>query len=312
MAAATAARRGIEPALALAIGVQVIWALQVVVVKWAVGIWESLAYAGIRFAVGGLLFAAFVLWREGSLRVTRRHAWRIALCSAIGVLFNQVTFMRAAETTTAATISLMMASAPAFAAIFAAMAGHERVGRRHWAGVVVAVLGVALILRGGGADLDFSSLEGDIWALLAASSFALFTVLLRPVVAEYSASRVSALSLLMGGGMLLVISWPSILRQDYGALGPGAWGALLYSMVIALLITNLIWFGAVRKIGAARVTALMPLQPAAGVVLAVLLLGESVHPLELLGGSIVIAGVLLTIRRRPAATTASAPPGCSR
>lgn len=309
-AAAAATRRGADIAIALATLVQVIWALHIVIVKWSLGAgWSPLAYMALRFAIGSVLFAVWVLWREGSLRVAPRHLAALALCSTIGILLNQIAFTRAAQATTAATIALMMAAAPACAAAFAVLARQERVGLRHWLGVGLAIVGVAMILESGGGPLDLSSIEGDLWALGAAASWALYGVILRPLVGIYSASRVSAWTLLAGAPMLVAVGWDDLHAQDWSGLGPSQWGAFAYSTVAALLVTNVIWFSAIQKVGAARITALMPLQPVAGVVLAVVLLGEEVAPLALAGGSLVIVAVLATTRRepRPDATATARP-----
>lgn len=302
MAVGAGPRRHVEPALALAALTQVIWALGIVVTKWSIGAgWEPLAYTCLRFGGGAILFAIYVIWREGSLRVDRSAVPRVLVCAAIGIFANQLAFMQSAQHTTAATISLMMAAAPAAGAVITVIAGQERIGPLHWAGVGLAVVGVALILEGSGGDLDLTSLQGDLWALGAAFTWALYSVLVRPLVSRYSASRISALMLLAGAPMIWAVGWPQVAEQDWGALTALDWAALLYASVVALLVTNVLWFGAISRLGAARVTALMPLQPVAGVVLGVVLLGEQVTPLALVGGTLVIVAVLATTRpRQPA------------
>ena len=113
---------------------------------------------------------------------------------------------------------------------------------------------------------------------------------------RYSAARISALILLVGAPMLLPFAWPQLARQDYGALDTGHWSALVYSCLLALVLTNFIWFHAVHRAGAARTTAVMPLQPVFGALMAFLLLGERLAPLEWIGGLVAIAGVVITQR----------------
>jgi drug/metabolite transporter (DMT)-like permease len=288
-------RRG-DAVLAPLVLVMVIWALNVTIVKWAVDAWEPLAFSFLRFAVGGGLFAGWVLWREGSLRVARRDVPLLLLAAAFGIFLNQLCFMYATVYAPAGVISLLMATAPAFAAVAAAVLGLEVIRRGHWLGLAVAGVGVLLVLWGSGASLELSSIRGDLLALGMAASWAWYSVAIRPLMRRYSATRISALVLLLGAPMLLPFSWGQLGRQDYGALDAGLWGALAYSCLVALVFTNLIWFDAVHRAGTARTTAVLPVQPFVGAVLAFLLLGERLAALEWIGGALVIAGIVVTQR----------------
>ena len=68
-----------------------------------------------------------------------------------------------------------------------------------------------------------------------------------------------------------------------------------------MLVTNLLYFRSLRRVGAARATLYMYLQPFLAVVFAAVLLGEEVAVIQLAGGLVIIAGVALG-RPRPAAT----------
>ncbi len=122
-------------------------------------------------------------------------------------------------------------------------------------------MGVVLVIAGSGATLSFMSIRGDLLALGMGATWAWYSLAVRPLMRRYSAARISALILLVGAPMLLPFAWPQLARQDYGALDTGHWGALVYSCLLALVLTNFIWFHAVHRAGAARTTAVMPLQP---------------------------------------------------
>jgi drug/metabolite transporter (DMT)-like permease len=270
------------------------WALNVTIVKWALGQWLPLAYSFDRFVVGTILFAGWVLLREGSLRVQRADLPMLACAGAVGIFGNQIAFMYATTYTSATTVSLLMATAPGFAALAAWVLGHERVTRRHWIGLGVAAAGTVLVLRGSGARLDLTSLRGDLCALAMGASWALYSVLIRPLMGRYSASRISAIVLVVGTPMILPFAWSQVARQDYGSLTTGAWAAVVYSLFFSLLFTNILWFGAVHRGGAARATAVLPLQPFLGALFALLFLGERVTPLEWIGGLVIVAGIGFT------------------
>lgn len=276
------------------------WALNVIVVKWAVGQWSPLTYSFWRLCIGAVLALAIVKATEGSIGIERRDVPLVVGSALIGIVINQLGFMYATTYTTATTISLVLASIPAFAAVTASLMGHERIGQRHWMGIGVAALGTAIVLEGGPGELDLTSLRGDLLALIAAATWGIYSVLVRPLFTRYSPNRVSTVVLCAALPMMAVVSAPQVVSQDYGSITAGGWGALLFSVFFGLVFTNILWFGAIHRGGAARATAVMPIQPFLGALFAFVLLDETVTWLQIAGGVVVVLGIWLT-RRRPLA-----------
>ncbi len=277
------------------------WSLNFTVVKWGLDEWKPLAYSFDRYAVGTVLFAAWVLVREGSLRVRRADVPLLVVAGAVGIFGNQVAFMYATASTSAATVALLMAVTPALTALAALLLGQERVSARHWVGLLAAAAGAALVLHGSGASLTFASMRGNLLALLMAVTWAMYTVLVAPLMGRYSASRISALVLLVGTPLMLPFAWTQVVGQDYGSLSVGAWGAVTYSLLFSLVLTNILWFGAVHQGGASRASVLLNLQPFLGALFALALLGEAVGGEQWLGGLVIVAGILITQRAGRAA-----------
>jgi len=270
----------------------ILWSINYATTKFAYRAWEPLAFSATRFLVAGVAFALVVLWREGSLRVRRADVPLVVGAAFVGILLNQLTFAYAIKNTTAGNVALILASAPAFAALFAMLAGHDHVRPRHWLALGISVAGVCLVVQGG-AGVKGAGYLGDLLAVGAAITWAAYSVMLRPLFARYSASRISALMVAVGSGMLLPFGLPQMLSQDWGAVGPLHLTAWAYSAVFPLLVTNLLYFRALRHIGASRATLYMYLQPFLAVVFAAVLIGEDVAPLQVAGGLVIILGVSL-------------------
>jgi drug/metabolite transporter (DMT)-like permease len=278
----------------------VLWSLNYATTKYAFGEWLPLAFSVTRFCVAGLLFSLIVLWREGSLRVQRSDVRWVVATAAVGILLNQLTFNYAVDKTTAGNTALILASSPAFAALFASLAGHEHVRPRHWAALGVSVAGVGLVIQGG-SGVAGVSLLGDLLAVGAAVTWAAYSVMLRPLFGRYSAARISALMVSIGGVMLIPFSLPQLSEQNWGdltGLHVAAWG---YSTIFPVLVTNLLYFRALRTIGASRATLYMYLQPFLGALFAAWLLGEQVTVVQILGGLVIVGGVSMG-RLMPGAT----------
>jgi drug/metabolite transporter (DMT)-like permease len=293
-------RRRLDSPDAMLLVANVLWALSYAITKRAYDAWEPLAFSSTRFAFAGLLFASLILWREGSLRVSRADIPLVVAAASVGILLNQLTFTYAVDNTTAGNVALILGSAPAFAALFAMLAGHEHVGGRHWLALGVSVAGVALVVEGG-AGVKGAGYLGNLLAVGAAITWAGYSVLLRPLFVRYSASRISALMIVVGAGMLFPFAAPQIVSQDWSAIGPYDASAWLYTALGPLLLTNLLYFRSLRRIGASRATLYMYLQPFLAVIFAAILIGEDVTLVQVVGGIVIIVGVSLG-RLMPGAT----------
>jgi drug/metabolite transporter (DMT)-like permease len=270
----------------------VLWSLNYATTKYAFERWNPLAFSGIRFTVAGLAMAAIVGWRERGLGVARGDVPRVVLAGATGIFINQVTFNYALDYTAAANVALILGAAPAFTAAFAVALGHERVRPVHWIALGVSLFGVALVVQGG-AGLQGFSLKGDVLAIGAALSWAAYSVMLRPLFGRYSAMRLSTLMILVGAVLMAPLAATQLATQDFASLGPLDWGALAYSTVFPLVVTNVLYFAALRRVGASRATLFMYLQPFLGALFAALLLSETIGAIQLVGGVFIVGGVAL-------------------
>lgn len=284
--------RRLESADAMLVSANILWSLNYATTKYAFRAWSPLAFSGTRFLVAGILFSALVRRREGTLAVRRADVPLVVAAAAVGILLNQLTFTYAVKHTTAGNVALILASAPAFAALFASMLRHEHVRPRHYLALAVSVSGVLLVIEGGSGVHGFSLL-GDLLAVGAALTWAGYSVMLRPLFARYSAGRISALMIVIGSGMLVPFALPQLASQDWAGLGTLHVGAWAYSTVFPLLVTNLLYFRSLRRVGASRATLYMYLQPFLGAVFAAVLLGERLTAGQVAGGVVIVAGVSL-------------------
>jgi len=279
----------------------VLWSLNYATTKYAFERWNPLAFSGVRFAAAGLAMAAIVLKLEGSLRIDRRDVPRVVLAGATGIFLNQLTFNYALDYTAAANVALILGASPAFTAAFVVALGHERVRPLHWLALGVSLSGVALVVQGG-SGLEGFSLRGDLLAIGAAVTWAAYSVMLRPLFGRYSAMRLSTLMILVGAVLMAPLSARQLAAQDFGSIGALRYGALVYSAIFPLVVTNVLYFGALRRVGAARATLFMYLQPFLGALFAALLLGEHIAVVQVAGGVVIVGGVALgrlgRLRRR--------------
>jgi drug/metabolite transporter (DMT)-like permease len=100
----------------------------------------------------------------------------------------------------------------------------------------------------------------------------------------------------MSGGVLaLLFASPAALAAtQWGAIGPSAWAALLYSSVIAMVIAYLFWYRGLRLLGPTKTAVYTNLQPAIAIVVAWIFLHESPTTWQGVGTGTIMTGIYLT------------------
>jgi drug/metabolite transporter (DMT)-like permease len=279
-----------------------LWALNLTVTRYIVthGM-QPLAYATTRYACAAVIFVTVTLILERTLRIDRRAAGVMAIATAL-LVTNQLGFVYSLRHTTASVVGLVLGATPIFAALFGLALGRERVGGRFWLGAIVSTAGVALVAIGAGGELSGDML-GFVLAVLTAATWACYSVLIAPLMATYSPYRVSALVLAGTGLALAIVGAPQTASQDWN-LGAEVWALFAFATLGPLVLTNVLWFRSLYRIGPARATLATNLQPFVAAIFAVILLGESMTALQVAGGVLVAVGIVLARRRAAPPVTA--------
>jgi drug/metabolite transporter (DMT)-like permease len=274
-----------------------LWALNFTASKYILDHgFRPLTYSGIRYTLASLIFLAIVLPRERSLRVERRDLALVA--GAIVLLFlNQIGFVFALDLTTATTVALLFGTLPIFTALIARLVGMERLSRRFWIAAVLSFTGVALVTVGSGNSLS-ANLGGDLLAIMSAATWGGYSVALAPLMRRYSPYRLSAIFLVVVSVALLTAGAPQLEDQGFDLSGL-VWLSFVYAVLGPLVITNLLWFSAIDRVGPSRASLFANLQPFLAAVIALLILHENLNRLQFAGGLLIAAGIVFSRGRQP-------------
>ncbi len=273
-----------------------LWALNLSVTKYILehGL-EPLSYATARYALAAVIFVALALSAQRTLRIERRHA-SVLLVAALLLWLNQVCFVLALDATTASTIGLLIGTIPIFAALFGVVLGRERLGRRFWTAAAISSVGVALVAVGAGSDVSGGYWGGILLGLVTAATWAAYSVAVTPLMQTYSPSHVSAIVISGAWVLIALVGLPVTTSQDWD-VGWEIWTLLLLATIGPLVLTNILWFRVLHRIGPARATLAANLQPFVAAVLAVVLLSEPLGPVQIAGGALIAVGIVVARRR---------------
>ena len=272
----------------------VIWSLNFTVTKYALQHgFKPLAYSGVRFGAAALLFIGVTQARERSFRMRRVDLLFLAGAAMIGIFLNQVTFVYGTKLTTAATVALIFGTMPILTAMFARVAGIEALHPRFWLAALTCFGGVVLVAIGAKGGVS-GNLWGYLLALAGAVTWAAYSVAIAPLMRNYTASRLSAYALTIGAIPLIIAGGPQLVSEDYGSLSWLVWLAYAFAVVGPLFLTNLLWFNAINRVGPSRAALYTNLQPFLGAIFALLILSESMTRLQVVGGLLIAAGIVLS------------------
>jgi drug/metabolite transporter (DMT)-like permease len=280
----------------------VIWAFNITVTRYVLTHgFRPLAYASIRYTGAVLLTVALALVLEGTLAVGGRANARLIAIAAAVLFLNQLAFVYSLRLATGTTVALILGTTPTFTGLVSIAVGLERPAPEFWAGALVTFGGVALVALGSHGGLS-SHVGGELLAVGLSVSWAVYSVTIAPLMRRHSPYRVSALVLLAMSVPLLAVAGPQLGEQDYG-FGWLVWLALAFAIVGPLTLTNVLWFSSIDRIGPSRATLVSNLQPFLAAVFAYVILSERISGLQVAGGVLILAGILLERVRRSAPVT---------
>jgi drug/metabolite transporter (DMT)-like permease len=299
MDAALALERRQAPAhLALA-SVVVVWAGAFSAIKALTD--HGLAPADIailRYAVAAPGFVVLLARAGGLPGLTRRDAVRVAAAGLLVVVGYHVSLNAGTVLTTAGTAALIVALAPGMTLALTVALGVERAGTRLIAGLGLAFLGVVVvILLGAGGELSFANAKGPLIVLGAPLSFALYNILLQPLLGRYDLLALTAAVSLVGTlGLLPFVRRGTV--ESVAGISLGNAALVLYLGVVCTLLGYAVWNVGLRGLGPTRSVAYAYAIPPIAVAIGAVVLDEPVTVWLALGGALVLGGVAAAQRSR--------------
>ena len=279
----------------------------------AMAIFAKAAYDGganvptllaVRFTLAALLLWALVL-RAGPTRsftAVRRSPWP---AFGLGVLYavEASAFFFALTRIDAALAELLLYGYPAVVVIAAALLGREALTRARVQALVLSGVGLALVLAAGGIS------EVDGLGVLAALSSALlysgYVLAGERVLADVDPLVVSA----------QVASAAAICFLGYGAatqsidlgMNAEAWVATLAVTILSTVVAIVAFLKGIQLVGAGTATIVSTVEPVFTVGLAMVVLGERLSPVQLVGGLFVLAALTRLSGPAPGSVTEHEP-----
>ena len=245
----------------------------------------------LRYAIAAPGFG-YILWRARGLPgLTRGDAARVAAAGLLVVVGYHMFLNVGTRYTTSGIAALVVALAPGMTMVLAFALGLDRITTRRILGLVVAFAGVAIVIGfGSGRELSLESAKGPLIVLGAPLAFALYNVILKPLLSRYDLLALTAASSLVGIVGLAPFARGSTIDAVADATATEA-ALLLYLGVLATLLGYIFWNLGLKGLGPTRAVtytyAISPLAVAFGAIF----LDEPVTIWLALGAILVVGGI---------------------
>ena len=262
-----------------------------------------------RWTVAFLVFTPFVLRRFlKDWPILKKHLPYLVITAFIGVtVFNTLIYI-AGHTTTVINLSLISITFPVFIIVLSRILFKERITGAKIIGIILVAFGVIVIITKGSPTLLFE-LEffiGDIWMLLAAMIFAVYSILLKKKPAEINILSFQYTTFAMGLAMLLPFYLIELAIVPPTTYTSEAIYSIVYIGIGASLMAFILWNKAIATIGPVKSGMIYYTILLFSGFLAFLILKEELAIVHFYSAILIISGILLSNYNRGAKMPPSA------
>ena len=274
----------------------IVWAGSYSVVKVALAEIPPLTFVAVRCTAGGVLMLLLARGLGVPIRLLRHDVPRIALLGCIGIGAGQGLWAMGLERTSASNTSILLSLGPIFMLLYLNLLGRQRASALQWTGVLVAMAGTVVLVAGQGHSLSLSqrTLQGDLLMLAVPMISAAYNLGLVRILARYDPRVVAGYVFFFGALVVWPLAFRATVALDWAAISWRAWLGFAYGLLLSLMVGYLLWYRALRSIGAVSTVTYQYLQPILGVLFASVYIGEKITLPLVVGSLIVLSGIVLT------------------
>lgn len=284
----------------------VAWGTNIPVVKQAMQVLNPWVFNASRlFLAAIVLGVAMVIERSYRRSVSAENSlrpflWRrFVLFSLLNGFFYQYFFFQGITRTTAGNTALLLSSMPMWTAILSFIFLRERLPRVTWYGLLITMIGTVIVTtQSGKVDLSAQYLQGNLFILAGAFTWASATVISRPLLQIWSPLKVSFWSSLLTMPLHVAMAWTAFPQATPTLQEPAVFIAIIYSGAISTGLAYATWHSGVRQLGGSHAAVYQNLVTLVAVLGSWLFLKEPFTVPQMLGGVAIVVGLLVMRRGR--------------
>ncbi|MCI7734071.1 MAG: DMT family transporter [Dysosmobacter sp.] len=237
-----------------------------------------------------LLLAVFAVKDRGVFRVRREHLKYFFGTGIISVVLFTSCYFSCQKICSLAVASILLYTAPSFVVILSAILWKEPVTKKKLLALALTLVGCACVcgVFDGGLTVTFT---GILLGLGAGFFYALYSIFGRYALAHYSSMTVTVWTFIFAGPASLVMLRPAEMRAVFTA--PSAWLLAAGLVVFSTVAPYILYTRGLARVESGKASIMASLEPVVAALAGVLIFGEPMGLLTLLGILCVLAGVYI-------------------
>lgn len=247
----------------------------------------------LRISLAGCLFWLFSLKDAKEPIKDKKDFGLILLCAFFGVAQNQLLFFKGLSLTSPINASVIMTTSPVIVMITAYLMGREKLTIYKIVGVIISAIGAYLLLTKDGISLTEGNFLGDLFILLNGASYAIYLVLVKPLMLKYRPITVIKWMFLFGGIMALPFGLEQLSEVQWHTFPLSTWLSVIYVIVGATFTVYLLNVWALQFVNASVVGIYIYIQPIFAALIAMTLRGDVLELETVFYSLLIMAGVYL-------------------
>jgi drug/metabolite transporter (DMT)-like permease len=274
----------------------IFWGGSFIAIKIAVQESSPVAVVWLRFLIGLLCLLPIIL-KKGLLKISSwKEIVEYTLLGFLGVSLHQWLQSTGLVTSQASTTAWIVASIPLFMVLFGRIFLKERLGKFGALGIGLATLGVLTVVSNGdlpGLFRNGFGAPGDLFILLSAPNWAIYSILLRKTLQRQTALKTTFFSILFGWLLTSIQFLFEKGWQDLPGLTLSGWAGIFYLGIFCTFLAYVFYYDALQKLSSASVGVYLYIEPIATMLIAAVILLEPITLASLLGGALILVGISL-------------------
>lgn len=256
-----------------------------------------------------ILGAALLFWIIKAFikeKVEKKDFPLLILCGLLGVASNQMFFFHGLSLTSPIDASIIITAVPVMVLIFSTFLLKEKITLNKFLGIILGGIGAVILIWYGNRSVGTSSVLGNIFVLINACSYALYMVLVKPLMKKYNPITIISWAFLFGFLFMFPIGIQGILVTDFSAFTLNTYLTVAFVVLGTTFLAYLFNIYALSKVAPSVSGSYIYLQPVVSFIMVgiyAFALGyqeyaQDINLLKIVSCLMVVAGVYL-ISKKP-------------
>ena len=258
---------------------------------------EPLGFIFVRVS-GAVLMFWFLFRFFYYEKIDKKDLLKLALCGLFGVAINQMLFFKGLNLTTPINAAVIMVTNPILVLLFGFAMLSEKFTLRKLIGITLGAVGAFLLItNGGNISLDPNHYSGNILVLLNASSYAIYLVMVKPLMQKYKPITVVSWVFLFGFIFVVPFGWNEFQAISWTTMPNFVLWEVVFVVVGTTFFAYLFNIYGLQTLNASVVSSYIYLQPVLASLIALWVQSDELSFIKLLSATIIFIGVYLVSKK---------------